>query len=195
MAERAVRGDREGVSRTGCLNNAFAFPPSSHPGVRENTFWSVHRENPKTARKPSLTNPAFPIAEINGRFLLLFAGMSQTDIANRLNPGTNAINDWAQNKSKVPWRRLADASSSFGSGGTGLSTGWLRSSGSHIRSGGSWACLPLIVVAATRPAAFTAAPSPSRPIIQIHGMQAPPPFVAARKLPGNGATAPASPRR
>ncbi len=80
--------------------------------------WLIDGEEPKESSKkpnmPKTSKPIFPTARINRRFLSLYQGMTQTQIARALKAGTSTVNDWKTYKCQVPWQRLAQAVASFG---------------------------------------------------------------------------------
>ena len=72
------------------------------------------KESLKTAIIPDSSNPEFDHKEITKRFLSLYSGMKQKQIAATLKVTTSTVSNWKKNKKKVGWERLADAVDTFG---------------------------------------------------------------------------------
>lgn len=80
--------------------------------------WLLEGIEPKNSDKevkvPRSKKPKFPTAAINHRFLSLFDGMDQTEIANTLGVSSPMVSEWKHNKKRVGWERLEDAVHTFG---------------------------------------------------------------------------------
>lgn len=72
------------------------------------------KESTKEAETPRSTKPRFAKAGINRRFLSLFPGMKQIEIAALLEVTSSTVSEWKKNKSKVPWEKLEHAAAGFG---------------------------------------------------------------------------------
>lgn len=80
--------------------------------------WILQNMEPKDSQKaatpPDSTIPEFDSKGITQRFLSLFQGMTQTQIAAALSVTTSTVSDWKLNRRKVGWERLDDAVAAFG---------------------------------------------------------------------------------
>ncbi len=80
--------------------------------------WILEGVGEKThpAKKPinrRSKSPKFKTDEINSRFLSLFDGLKQTEIAAKLGVTSAAVSEWKYNLDKVPWEKLAYAVDKF----------------------------------------------------------------------------------
>lgn len=80
--------------------------------------WILEGTEPQESAKPAIipesTSPTFDRAGINQRFLSLFKGMTQPEIAKHLNVTPGAVSGWNRNFSQVSWKRLMDAVETYG---------------------------------------------------------------------------------
>ncbi|MCC8166044.1 MAG: hypothetical protein LIQ31_07815 [Planctomycetes bacterium] len=59
-------------------------------------------------------NPKFPTKKVNNRFLSLFAGLGQSEIAQQLGLTVCVVSNWVCYRYRVPWRWLEYAVDTFG---------------------------------------------------------------------------------
>lgn len=68
----------------------------------------------KVPVNPESSHPPFDIPEINRRFVSLFTGMTQADIAQALEISLPTVNQWCHGVCRVPWKQLDFAVTHFG---------------------------------------------------------------------------------
>lgn len=79
--------------------------------------WIIDGIEPKNSKKHvkvlKYTKPKFHRAGINRRFLSLFPGMKQIEIAAELGVTSSTVSEWKKNKSQVPWEKLGYSVNNF----------------------------------------------------------------------------------